>query len=112
MQCRCVQTTAFVNLNKKIENYKGTYVRLVDFAGEENKEKEFLRGNNRFFTQQENFKKIPGMPVAYWVSEKFLKIFENKTIGDNAEVITGMTIGDNNKYLRLWYEISCKKSRA
>lgn len=101
-----VQTTAFVNLNKKIENYKGTYVRLVDFAGEENKEKEFLRGNNRFFTQQENFKKIPGMPVAYWVSEKFINVFNFGTIGDLYPVKQGMTTSDNNRFLRLWYEVS------
>lgn len=99
-----VQTTAFVNLNEKIENYKGTYVRLVDFAGEENKEKEFLSGNNRFFTQQENFKKIPGMPVAYWVSEKFRQNFNKKNIGDLFLPKFGMSTGNGDKYIRFWYE--------
>lgn len=103
-----VQTTAFVNLNEKIENYKGTYVRLVDFAGEENKEKEFLSGNNRFFTQQESFSKIPGMPVAYWVSKKmYLSFINGKPFF--GETKKGVLTGDNNRFLRFWYEVNGKK---
>ena len=106
-------SVSFVFRKGYLKNFNGTYLRLFDQQGAvdsvEQKEEWFLQGKNKSITQQENFKKVPGMPVAYWVSEKFLKIFENKTIGDNAEIITGMTIGDNNKYLRLWYEISCKK---
>ena len=52
------------------------------------------------------FNKIPGSPLAYWVGRKFEHIYDNPKIGDFADVITGMTIGDNNKYLRLWYEIN------
>ena len=102
-----VQTTAFVNLNKKIENYKGTYVRLVDFAGEENKEKEFLRGNNRFFTQQENFSKIPGMPITYWMSENLFRVFKKgKRLGEFVFPKQGLATADNNRFLRLWFEVA------
>lgn len=52
------------------------------------------------------FNKIPGCPLAYWVGSKFADIYDNRQISDYAEVITGMTIGDNNKYLRLWHEIN------
>ena len=58
---------------------------------------------------QKNFEKIPGCPIGYWVSEKMLKIYENDTISNNAEVITGMTTGDNKKYLRLWSEVNYQK---
>lgn len=100
-----VQTTAFVHFNTHIKNYKGTYARLVDVNGEAEKEKLFLSGEKRYTVNQENFSKIPGSPMAYWVSENFVRAFENKTIGEYGEVITGMTIGDNNKYLRLWFEV-------
>lgn len=50
------------------------------------------------------FNKIPGYPFAYWVGTHFGELYENSLIENIAEVITGMTIGDNNKYLRLWYE--------
>ena len=55
---------------------------------------------------QDNFSKIPGSPVAYWVSERFNKVFEEKHISDVAKVVTGMTTADNERFLRLWFEIS------
>lgn len=60
----------------------------------------------RFEINTSTFNKIPGCPLAYWVGSKFGDIYDNKKISDYAEVITGMTIGDNNKYLRLWYEVN------
>ena len=53
-----------------------------------------------------NFSKIPGSPIAYWVSKNFVKNYNNKAVSNYAQVITGMTIGDNNKYLRFWYELN------
>lgn len=61
---------------------------------------------NFFRASAEDFKKIPGLPVAYWVSKEFYKSFSYPTLEEFSEVITGMTIGDNNKYLRRWYEVS------
>lgn len=58
-----------------------------------------------YISQAENFSKIPGSPIAYWVSPAFGKNFDNSSFSDFSNVITGMTIGDNNKYLRFWYEI-------
>ena len=65
----------------------------------------FLSGENRYFANQDNFAKIPGRPVAYWVSEAFIKTFENSPIEDYAFGRQGMTTTDNAKYLRLWYEV-------
>ena len=59
-----------------------------------------------FETAQDNFSKIPGRPVAYWISERFNKVFEEKHISDVAKVVTGMTTADNERFLRLWFEIS------
>ena len=64
---------------------------------------------NFFRASAEDFKKIPGSPIAYWVGRKFSSCFLSSKLGDMAEVITGMTIGDNNKYLRFWSEVSFRK---
>ena len=61
--------------------------------------------NIMYITSAHNFSKIPGSPIAYWVSKNFVKNYNEKSVSSYAQVITGMTIGDNNKYLRLWYEL-------
>lgn len=104
-----VQTTAFVGLNKNIANYKATYKRLVDFAGEAEKEAAFADETNTYFAQQENFAKIPGMPVAYWVSKEFLDTFENQKLGDTAYPKQGLSTADNNRFLRFWFEVNINK---
>lgn len=101
-----VQTTAFVNFNSHIKDYKGTYARLVDIVGENEKKEAFLSGDCRHTAKQENFSKIPGAPVAYWVSENFIMSFENPRIDDKYDVKTGLQTGDNNKYLKLWFEVN------
>ena len=104
-----VQTTSFVMLNRDIENYKGVYCRLIDPTTQKDKEDLFLSGDGRYESSQSNFPKIPGCPVAYWVSKAFINAFQSAKLGDSAEVITGMTTGNNNEFLRLWYEVDRKK---
>lgn len=99
-----VQTTAFANFNSHIAYYKGEYSRLVDVNGEAEKEKLYLSHEKIYFAIQENFSKIPGSPVAYWVSENFVRAFENPKLGDIAKPRQGLATADNNRFLRLWYE--------
>ena len=103
-----VQTTAFV-MTGHIKDYKGTYARLVDTVGENEKRDLFLSGEKRYTAKQENFSKIPGMPVAYWVSENFVRAFENPKLGEIAFPKTGFTTGDNDSFLRLWFEVGSKQ---
>ena len=61
----------------------------------------------RYVANQKEFEKIPGSPIAYWVSDKIREAFEkNKKLGDIGEAKTGMTTADNDRFLRLWYEVS------
>ena len=101
-----VQTTSFVLRNSHIADFKGTYCRLVEPTTQQGKEDKFLAGENRYTAQQSNFSKIPGSPVAYWVSNKFIKIFESDTIEKTGKVVTGMTTADNERFLRLWHEVN------
>lgn len=58
---------------------------------------------------QDNFEKIPGSPVAYWVSEKVLEIFENnKILSDYYSPNAGLQTGNNDLFLKEWYEINIK----
>ena len=105
-----VQTTSFVLRRSHIKGYKGTYCRLIEPTTQQGKEDMFLAGENRYTAQQDNFSKIPGSPVAYWVSEAMLGAYsEGKTIMSLASPKTGMTTGDNNRFLRLWNEVNITK---
>ena len=102
-------TTAFVIAKAHINGYKGTYCRLFEKQGAvdsvETKEKWFLEGMGRFVADQSNFVKIPGVPVAYWASQSIMKAFDNEFISSYA-ISNGQNItGNNNIYLRLFWEV-------
>lgn len=109
-----VPVCTFAFQNRHVQK-KGCYLRLVDFRGgmEVQRQKTLEAITNHdcgFYYEQstDNFSKIPGSPVAYWVSPKMLEAFEtgNKFAGETKK---GILTGDNNTYLRLWHEINKNK---
>ena len=104
-----VQTTAFVMQGKHLDGFKPVFFRLVDTA-QDSKEIELKAGLNRFdSTVQDEFKKIPGSPVAYWLSNNSFKVFEkSETIQNVAEPRQGMATSDVNRFIRFWHEVSYK----
>lgn len=106
-----VQTTAFVMQNRHVHGFKGMYARLIEPTTQAGKEEMFLDGQNRFSARQDNFEKIPGAPVAYWVSEKFSSIFKKGVcIEYYANARQGMKTLDNERFMRLWFEVSQTQS--
>lgn len=101
-----VQTTSFVLRKSHIEDYKGTYCRLIEPTTQKGKEDMFLAGDNRYTAQQSNFLKIPGNPVAYWISDLSFQCFAAGQLSSYAETKQGFKTGDNELFLRLWYECS------
>lgn len=102
-----VQTTSFVMRNSHIADDKGAYCRLIDPTTQQGKEDMFLAGENRYIAQQSNFSKIPGSPVAYWVSASLLHVFETGvSLGSIARPRIGQNTGDNNRFLRFWQEVN------
>jgi hypothetical protein len=101
-----VQSTAFVLENGNHEK-AGTYYRLVDYRNTLEKESNFLeRSNEHPNIPQTNFSKIPGSPIAYWVSSNIIKtISSNRAVIDVADVKSGLTTGNKSKYIRFWSEI-------
>ena len=105
-----VQTTSFVLRKRYIADYKGEYCRLIEPTSQQGKEDMFLAGENRYAADQSNFSKIPGSPVAYWVSERIMKLFDYPDIATQANACIGMRTGNNELFLRMWHEVS--KSRS
>lgn len=102
--------------NSKLPRYKGSYIRLSDFRGAENQGPKTLEAIKNpacgwFFTATaEDFKKIPGSPVAYWVSENIYNIFSSNLIFKNiSKGSTGLQTSNSSIFIRLWHEISTKK---
>lgn len=89
-----------------IPTFKGTYNHITLKDIENGIPKEFpIKGNRFAQVSTSNFSKIPGSPVAYWVSENTFAIFSGKTIGGFGTTSKGIITGDNNRFLRLWHEV-------
>ena len=106
-----VQTTSFVMRKSHVADYKGEYCRLIEPTTQQGKEDMFLAGENRYAVDQSNFSKIPGAPVAYWVSPSIRAIFSGERLGSHYEIRAGISSGDNAAFLRLWHEIDITKSK-
>ena len=100
-----VQTTSFVIRKSHIVEYKGMYCRLIAPTTQKGKEEMYLTGENRYTAVQNNFTKIPGNPVAYWLSDNWRKIFSASVFGEYGEAKTGIGSGNTEYFLKLWYEI-------
>lgn len=95
---------------------EGAYVRLVDINGSEAKRQKALEAIQNpdcgwFYRRDaETFKQIPGTPIAYWASDGLISSFENgKRLGDITDTHLGMATCDNERFLRLWWEVGNKE---
>ena len=105
-----VQTTSFVLRRSHIDGYQGTYCRMIEPTTQQGKEEMFLAGENRYTAQQSNFSKIPGTPVAYWVSQNVINAFNNGIPFVNlSKACSGLKTGDNDIFLRQWMEVNLYK---
>jgi type II restriction/modification system DNA methylase subunit YeeA len=99
------------------EKEKGLYIKLSDFKGgmqlQKNKVLEAIYDEScNYFheTNESNFSSIPGKPIAYWIQRGIQNVFSNGIMLDEiSEIVTGMSTGNNSKYLRAWTEIDFSK---
>ena len=103
-----VQTTSFVFSPYKVKGYSGKYVRLLSGNTEAQKEAMFLSGNHQHTRTQESFSYIQGTPyTSYWASEAVFAAFKKeKLVGDVSEPRVGMATANNDRFVRLWHEVS------
>lgn len=107
-----VPICSFVLKNEQ-SNALGYYFRLSDFKGgmEVQKQKVLEALSNKecgyfYETSSSNFTKIPGSPIAYWLSNNFIGVYQNKPISNYGIARSGLQTGDNNLFLKLWHEIN------
>lgn len=105
-----VQTTAWIERKTDLKQFKATYKRLVDENSQTAKEQAFLNKNdNAYNITKTNFSKIPGSPIAYWVSEKMRIAFTNESLFDFSVSPSQNVTGNNSKFVRKFWEISDSK---
>ena len=106
-------SVSFVLENAKLSSYKGFYLKLFDKAGEvsssEQLEKRLTNRDRSYVVSQQNFSMIPGMPIAYSLSEPFVKLFEKKSVSDYCDQKMRISTGDNDRFIRLWFEVNGDK---
>lgn len=104
---------AWINRNRKpLPQKKFIAIRLVDYcySRRDEKQNEFFNFKNRHYPQESNFSKIPGMPIAYWVSEGIFKAYETGLLmGEYGKASEGIKTGNNDLYLKLWFEVEAGK---
>ena len=94
-------------------SYNGSFVRLFDKQGSVASNEVLKRRfytNPRFSISNVEFKKIPGSPVAYWVSERIRDVFQQgNQLSEHIHIRQGLATADNNRFLRFWPEVSQEK---
>ena len=100
-------------------SYDGIYLKLSEFTGgmDVQKEKvlqiiggdEILNDKNKYCIKQNNFDKIPGSPIAYWVDDNLIDCFNNTKLESLGDIKVGLQTGENNRFLRYWFEVDFNK---
>jgi type II restriction/modification system DNA methylase subunit YeeA len=107
-----VPVCTFTLRNRKLKGEKGSYIRLSDFKGAENQAPRTLEAIQNpncgwlYRADQDEFKKIPGWPIAYFTSERVRKIFQDGVALESiAEPKVGLQTGENARFVRSWWEV-------
>ena len=107
-----VDICTFVLQNMK-SDAPGLYIRLENFKGDMDVQRQKVlealanKDCGYFYeTSAQNFTKIPGAPVAYWVSGKFSAAYKHCTLSKYGNARSGLQTGNNDYFLKFWYEVS------
>ena len=110
-----VQSTSYILRKDREEDYIGEFIRLIDYKTSIKKEQKTIEAikntkcGYRYSTKTSNFDKIPGSPIAYWVSEKAIFNFKYKKMNDCVNAVKGLDTCDNDQFVREWYEVDYNK---
>ncbi|MGR5333601.1 BREX-1 system adenine-specific DNA-methyltransferase PglX [Photobacterium damselae] len=107
-----VSTTAFVMSSLARPSFKGDYFRLVDGRNEQEKSSKLTEivtsscDDHHYRASANDFHVIPNNPMAYWVTDRVRTLFgEHEHVSKLVSGKNGITSGDNDVFLRLWYEV-------
>lgn len=103
-------TTAFSIMKKPVLGFFGTYMKLYDRQGAVEqlgeKERKFLAHKNLYYKKQSEFEKLPGSQIAYWIPNAIYDAFSNDEKKIEFFTRSGLTTGDNEYFLKVWFEIN------
>ena len=114
MNSKIAQACAFSIFGKHVDGFVGRYLNLNSAPQSADKNMVFLEKRHEVTHDitQDNFKAIPGSPIAYWMSHLSRKCFELGVPLDKVgRTVEGISTGDNNRFLRYWYEVDVRKVR-
>ncbi len=101
-----------------INHFTGSYIRLSDFRGASNqgpKALEAIKNHNCgwfYVAQPDEFNKIPGAPIAYWIPENLRDLFlTSASLGEISPAKKGLITSDNDRFLRSWYEVNIDRTK-
>lgn len=63
-----------------------------------------------YVCKQHDFAQIPGSPIVYWFPEELLNKFGTQSLGSQMRFAIGMITGDNNRFVRYWFEVSTSET--
>ena len=113
----CIPVCTFTIDKFHISNSVGTFIRLSDFKGHETQAPKTLEAiNDRevewiYDTRTDDLLKLPSKSIAYWLENQTLSTFSNRKVSAVTETEYGIITGDNEKYLRYWFEVSKSSAR-
>ncbi len=106
-------TCAFTFRNMVMPELRGSYLKLFEKQGSVASNDELQRrfqAANPYQTSGHEFRKIPGSPLAYWISDRTRNCFaEMPSLGESATLRQGLATGDNDRFIRYWFEVACSK---
>ena len=104
-----VQTVTFVIRNSFVPSYKATYRRLIENLDLSNIYNSFIN-SKIFITNSSKYKSLPLNPIAYWASDHVVSLFDNDPLSVIAEPRQGLATGNNDVFLKFWYEVNAIKT--
>jgi type II restriction/modification system DNA methylase subunit YeeA len=111
-----VPICTFTLAKNHVPNFIGSYVRLSDFRGAEQQGPKTLEAIRNpasgwfYQTKQDDFKKIPGSPFAYWASKSVINAFETGiSLNNVVDARIALASGDNARFIRYWHEVDINK---
>ena len=109
-----VSTTAFIIKHSYQKDYLGAYLRLTEGGNEVEKQTDLKEKRTKpYLASSAEFEKIPGAPIGYWVGNGIRKLYsENNLAGEISQAVVGLQTGDNDRFMRFWYEVSCLNINA
>ena len=99
-----VKSGSFVMLKNSVLDYKGTYCKIDKYNSPDEKEKALIEKRNFYYASMTETNEIEGAPLSYWLPRKMLPLFKSNKIGDHFVCRAGMQTGNNEDFLRLWFE--------